>query len=298
VSTLVPLGPSLTGTLVTADIDATVAAYCNYLYTSVMEDTEISMIQAILWGKPGLAGSRIVTLQSASGFPWVRVISNPDVVPSRPFLELGWLALEVLVRDVDSLAQRLLGSPFEIYKPPADLGVSDAIRAMQVIGPAGEVLYLTQVNAQVPPFDLPRARCEVDRLFIPVSSCLRRDEGLAVYKKLGANKSWSFDTPIRSVNKAHGLDKSLKHPVATVQLAGKSMVEIDQLGVAKSRPPTAGRLPAGIAMVSFVFDNIDNVGVKPVSPPQHLAGKLYGGQRVVACRGAGGELIELIEAAS
>ena len=296
-STLVPLGPSLTGTLVTADIDATVAAYCDYLFTSIMEDTEISMIQAILWGKPGLAGSRMLTLQSASGFPWVRVISNPDVMPARPFLELGWMALEVLVRDVDSLAQRLLDSPFEIYKPPADLGVSDGIRTMQVIGLAGEVLYLTQVNRRVPPLDIPPARCEVDRLFIPVSSCLRRDEGLAVYKKLGAHKSWSFDTPISSVNKAHGLDKSLKHAVATVQLAGKSMVEINQLGVASSRPPTAGRLPAGIAMVSFVFDNIDNVGVKPVSPPQHLEGKLYGGQRVAVCRGAGGELIELIEAA-
>ena len=91
--------------------------------------------------------------------------------------------------------------------------------------------------------------------------------------------------------------KGFKHPVATVQLAGQSMVEIDQLGVAKSRPPTAGRLPAGIAMVSFVFDNIDNIGIKPVSPPQRLEGKLYGGQRVAVCRGAGGELIELIEAA-
>jgi hypothetical protein len=298
VSALIPLGPSLTGTLVAADIDATVAAYCDYLYASVLEDTEVSQAQAILWGKPKLSGSRIVTLQSQTGFPWLRIISNPDVMPARPFLELGWLALEVLVQDVDSLARRLQNSPFEIYRPPADLDVSDAIRAMQVIGPAGEVLYLTQVDAQVPPFDIPRARCQVDRLFIPVSSCLRREEGLAVYKKLGANKSWSFDTRITSVNKAHGLDQSLKHPVATVQLAGQSMVEIDQLGLAKSRPPTAGRLPAGIAMVSFVFDNIDNIGIKPVSPPQRLEGKLYGGQRVAVCRGAGGELIELIEAAT
>jgi hypothetical protein len=287
----------LTGTLVAADIDATIAAYCDYLFASILEDTEISMTQAILWGKPGLAGSRIVTLQSASGFPWIRVISNPDVEPARPFLELGWMALEVLVRDVDSLALRLRESPFEIYRPPADVGVSDASRAMQVIGPAGEVLYLTQVNGRIPPFDVPRARCEVDRLFIPVSACLRRDEGLAVYKKLGANKSWSFETRISSVNRAHGLDQSLKHSVATVQLAGKSMVEIDQLGVARSRPPTAGRLPAGIAMVSFVVDNIDNIGVKPVSPSQHLEGRLYAGQRVAVCRGAGGELIELIEAA-
>jgi hypothetical protein len=133
---------------------------------------------------------------------------------------------------------------------------------MQVIGPAGEVLYLTQVNGVVPPFDIPRARCPVDRLMIPVSSCLRRDEGLAVYKKLGANKSWRVDTRIASVNKAHGLDVSMKHPVATVQLAGQSMVEIDQLGVAKSRPPTAGRLPAGIAMVSFVFDNM-RIALRP-----------------------------------
>ena len=297
-STQIPLGPSLTGTLVAPDIDATVTAYCDYLYTRVLEDTEVSKAQATLWGKPALAGGRVVTLQSASGYPWVRVIANPDVVPARPFLELGWMALEVLVSDVDKLAGRLANSPFEIYRPPADQDVSDDIRTMQVIGPAGEVLYLTQVNGPVEPFEIPRAQCEVDRLFIPVSACLRRDEGLAVYKKLGATRSWSFDTRITSVNKAHGLDLSLRHPVATVQLAGQSMVEIDQLGVAKSRPPTSGGLPAGIAMVSFVFDNIDTIGLKPVSPPRALEGKLYGGQRVAVCRGAGGELIELIEAAA
>ena len=297
-SKLIPLGPSLTGTLVAADIDATVAAYCDFLDAEVLESSEVSHDQATLWGKPALAGSPVVTLQSASGYPWIRVISNPDVVPARPFLELGWMALEVLVANVDKLADRLADSPFEIYRPPADLDVSDAIRAMQVIGPAGEVLYLTQVNAAVEPFDIPRARCSIDRLFIPVSCCLRREEGLAVYKKLGASKSWSFDTRIASVNKAHGLDLALRHSVATVQLAGQSMVEIDQLGVAKARPPTAGRLPAGIAMVSFVFDNIDNIGLRPISPARHLQGKLYGGQRVACCRGAGGELIELIEAAT
>jgi hypothetical protein len=297
-SSLIPLGPTLTGTLVAADIDATVAAYCDFLYTRVLEEALVSESQAILWGKPKLAGAPIVTLQSDSGYPWLRVISNPDVVPAQPFRELGWLALEILVRDVDALAERLADSPFEIYRAPANSDSGDATRAMHVIGPAGEVLYLTEVSAAVEPFDIPRARCEVDRLFIPVSSCLRRDEALAVYRKLGATRSWSFDTRIASINKAHGLDAGLRHPVAAVQLAGKSMVEIDQLGVARSRPPTAGRLPAGIAMVSFVFDNIDTLGLQPVSPPKRLDGKLYGGQRVVVCRGAGGELLELIEAAS
>ena len=59
-------------------------------------------------------------------------------------------------------------SPFQIIGEPANLDVSDDIRAMQVIGPAGEVLYLTEIKAVVPPFELPFARCTVDRLFIPV----------------------------------------------------------------------------------------------------------------------------------
>jgi len=294
----VALGPSLTGTLVAKDLEATVRAYCDYLSTRVYDEATISAELATLWGKPGMVGAPIVTLCSPSGYPWVRVFSNLDVIPAKPFLELGWMALEILVQDVDALSERLQDSPFTIYRGPADLDVSDDIRAMQVIGPAGEVLYLTQVNADVPPFDLPRAQCDVDRLFIPVSSCLRREAALNVYAGLGASRSWKFETRISSVNKAHGLDPELRHAVATVQLAGQSMVEIDQLGVATARPPSGGGFAAGIAMVSFVIDNIEDIDLLPVSPVGRPAGKLYGGQPVVACRGAAGELIELIQAAS
>ncbi len=296
-SARIPLGPSLTGTLVARDCDAAVAAYQEYLDTSVLEDTLISDQQARLWGKPQMAGQRIVTLQSNSGFPWVRIIHGPDVVPAKPFKELGWMALEVLVEDVDALHQRLQDLPFEIFRPPAALDVSDDIRAMQVIGPAGEVLYLTQVNAVVAPFNIPQARCSVDRLFIPVSSCLRREEGIAVYNRLGASQTWEFETRISSVNKAHGLDPDLEHPVATVQLEGACMVEIDQLGVAKPRPPASGGFPAGIAMVSFVYDDVARLDMSTVSPAASLEGRMYHGQQVVVCRGAGGELIELIQAA-
>jgi hypothetical protein len=292
----IPLGPSLTGTLVAGDIQATVAAYCDYLHTCVLEETEVSEAQARLWGKPRLVGSPLVTLQSPSGQPWVRVLGSPGLVPARPFRELGWMALEVLVADVNALAAELADSPFEIFRAPANLDVSDDIRAMQVIGPAGEVLYLTQVDAPVPPFDIPQACCSVDRLFIPVSSCLRRDEALRVYEKLGAKQSWSFETRITSVNKAHDMHLDLRHPVATVQLAGQCMVEVDQLGMARARPPNPGGFPAGIAMVSFLIDDIEAHGLPAISPIQEMTGALYGGQPAVACRGAGGELIELIQA--
>ncbi len=293
-STLIPLGPTLTGTVVTPDLDTSVAAYCDYLYASLLEESTVSADQARLWGKPGLEGSPLVTLQSSSGAPWIRLIGTPGILPAQPFKELGWMALEVLVEDVGALWQQLESSPFTVLRGPADSGNA---RGMQLAGPAGEVLYLTEVRQPEAPFNIAPAESPVDRLFTPVTACLRRDEALGVYSKLGAKRSWRFDTTLGSVNRAHGLDPSLKHPVGTVQLAGRSMVEINQLGVAKSRPPVPGKLPAGIVMVSFVIDNLDNIGLRPISPPLAPGGALYGGQRVAACRGAAGELLELIEAA-
>jgi hypothetical protein len=41
---------------------------------------------------------------------------------------------------------------FQVIGEQVNLDVSDNIRAMQVIGPAGEALYLTQVKAEVPTF--------------------------------------------------------------------------------------------------------------------------------------------------
>jgi hypothetical protein len=291
---MIPLGPSLTGTVVAPDLDASLAAYCDHLHSSVLERCTVSEQQARLWGKPRLEGSPLVTLQSASGNPWLRLIGIPGLLPAQPFKELGWMALEILVEDVSGMARQLASSPFEIYRGPSGSGNA---KGMQLVGPAGEVLYLTEVKRAEAPFNIAPARAPVDRLFTPVSACLRRDEGLAVYGKLGAQRSWRFETTLGSVNRAHELDASLKHPVGTVQLAGQSMVEINQLGLARSRPPSAGLLPAGIVMVSFLIDNLDNIGLRPISPPLAPSGALYGGQRVAACRGAAGELLELIEAA-
>ena len=74
------------------------------------------------------------------------------------------------------------------------------------------------------------------------------------------------------------------------------MVEINQLGVAKARPPSDGLFPAGIAIVSFMVDNLDNIGLRPISAAAAPGGVLYGDRRVAACRGAAGELLELVEA--
>lgn len=286
----------MTGTLVVPDIGRTVDAYSRFLYASPLEEGAVSEAQARLWGKPRLAGCPLVTLQSPSGFPWLRVVGCPGVLPARPFLELGWLALEVLVADVEALSRALTDSPFEIVRKSLNRTGAAGVRVMQVVGPAGEVLYLTELEEAAAPFNIEPATCPVDRLFNPVSACLRRDEALAIFRKLGAQRSWRYDSRLLSINRAHGLDASVKHPIATVQLAGQSSVEINQLGLARSRRLSEGLLPAGIAIVSFVLNNLDNMGLRPVSPPQVLDGALYRGQRVAVCRGAAGELLELIEA--
>ena len=85
-----------------------------------------------------------------------------------PYTTYGWSASELIVQDVDQLADNLADSPFEIIEKPKNLSFTDDIRAMQVLGPASEILYLTQVKNNVPGLDLPSARCPVDRTFIVI----------------------------------------------------------------------------------------------------------------------------------
>lgn len=290
----ISLGPSLTGTLVTAQFDTTVAAYVDNLNMTVAESTVVDQALANLWQAPALLGQRISTLVSPSNIPWIRVVEDKNAVAAKPFREIGWMALEVVVADVDSLANDLANSAFETFRPPANLDVSDAIRAMQVIGPAGEVLYLTQIGAEVPPFVLPVATCRVDHLFIPVMCCHDREAATAFYEAFPGTKAYRFDTKITSLNKAYGYELDRRHPVSTVQLAGATMIEIDQIADAQARHFPSGSLPSGIAMITYAVDNIDSLAVNWVSQPQVIPGVLYKNRKAGLIRCPGGELIELV----
>lgn len=291
----IALGPSITGTLVTAKFDETVAAYVNHLDMTVAESGVVDQALAEVWQTPALIGQRVATLLSPSNIPWIRVVEDKNAIPAKPFREIGWMALEVVVADVDALANDLAQSGFETFRPPANLDVSDAIRAMQVIGPAGEVLYLTQIGAEVPPFVLPVATCRVDHLFIPVMCCHDREAATAFYEAFEGVKAYRFDTKITSLNKAYGYELDRRHPVSTVQLAGATMIEIDQIAESQAKPIAQGSLPSGIAMISYEVDSIDSLSVNWVSAPKELPGVLYQGRKVGLIQCPGGELIELIE---
>ena len=111
------------------------------------------------------------------------MIEDPAAVPGEPMHRHGWLSLEILVGDVDSLAAGL-EAPFTVLGPPANLELSDAIRASQVLGPCGELLYLTQIKAAVPPFDLPMTDATVAVPFIGVMSTPDREASRRAWSAL------------------------------------------------------------------------------------------------------------------
>jgi hypothetical protein len=287
------IGPSLSATLVTDRLDACVAAWTDCLDHRPGPEGPLPDGTARRWGAPDISGARSLWLHNALGEPWLRIVEVADATPRPAFRHLGWQALEIAVTDVDALAARLARSAFTILGEPADLDVSDAIRAMQVRGPAGELLYLTEVRDAVPGFELPRARCAVDRLFIPVLLAADRDSAARCYRRLPGPTPLTFETRIGVLNRARGLPPETRHPVATLQLAGANLIEIDE--VAELPPPAPGVQP-GIAAVAFAV----TAGSDPASQPGHLGRGTdddapYAGRTVHTLRGAAGELFELIE---
>lgn len=250
-SIVTSLGPIAYSVTLVPDLEVCRDAYCKNLHLSVMSERALDEKTALALGIPALRGAVSSLLANTQGHAWLWLVNAPGL-PSRNALRThGWLAQEILVADIDSLAANLDPAYFTVLRPPADLDVSDRIRASQVRGPAGEVLYLTQVQTPVPPFDLPVCEAPVDHLFIPVLSTPDRDESLAEYAALADAEGMRFDTRITVVNQEIGLPLETRHPVGTLQLAGQSLIEIDQIeGAEEARTD----LSLGTAAIIFHAD--------------------------------------------
>ncbi len=279
------LGPVIMGTLLTRDLTATVDAYVKYLHANVQRQRQVSKSQATYWGQGHLEGHDYVMLINALGQPFLRIVEDQNCTVRDTLKYTGWMALEIIVEDVDDLALSLEGSPFEVLRPVADLSMSDKIRAVQVRGPCGEILYLTQIKGEVPPFELPIAKCTVDKVFIPVLCTHDRAGSLAFFETISGNKGLSFETKITVVNQAYGDDLNKNHPVATLQLKGATLIEIDEIKAAANGD---GKLGSGIMMVTFAVDKLPAIQEPTKDCPS-------GKQRSMILSGVAGEYVELVE---
>jgi len=283
-------------TITVADLDATAASYREYLGYRIVGRGRVGNELADLWGCAAIADSRYVLLSPEAGdncvFRFIEVEKN---LPYVPFSTHGWNAAELMVQNVDDMADRLAHSSFEIIGAPANLSFTDDIRAMQILGPGNELLYLTEFKKAIPGFDTPVARCAVDLVFIVILGGRSMPALQAFYAEhFGVPGAPSVESRVKGMSAAFGNSPDHKYPIAALPLAGQALIEVDEM------PPQAGArefvpqfLPPGIAMVSFVGRGIDKSGAREIvrdEPP-------YRNSTLVTCRqGVAGELVEVIHA--
>jgi catechol 2,3-dioxygenase-like lactoylglutathione lyase family enzyme len=292
------LGRISTVTITTPDLPAAIAAYQRYLGYRVVDDGALARDVARCWGRPQLAGQRCVLMEPESGSEtYLRFVQGPAYVGYEPLACVGWNAAEIIVRDVDALAERLAGSPFRTIGPPANLSFSDKIRAMQVVGPAREVLYLTQIKEQLAAFDTPVAACDVDRVFIVILGGADLEALQDYYhQQFSLARAPAMPSVVSVISARYGLPRDYKHPIAALQVRGQCYVEADQMPAQVApRPCDPGQLPPGIAMVSFEIERLPGDLSSALGPAVAVRALPYDGRTVRACVGATGELIELIE---
>ena len=180
-----------------------------------------------------------------------------------------------------------------------DLSFSSDIRAMQVLGPAQEVLYLTQFKQEVAEFPVPDAQSFVGETFIAILGGADIPEIQNFYSEaLGVPRVPSFEAKIAVLSEAFDRPAEQLHAIAALPLKNKCYIEVDQLPTeAGERQVAAGNLPPAIAMVSFETASLETLEPSLVAPACRIDEAPYCGHRVGVLKGVAGELIELIESA-
>ncbi len=273
------------------DLEAIETVYTRNFGYSVVERSVVSKEQAELWKAPNMAGANMLIMNPASGTDFVfRFVERPKQNDYVSLTDWGWNASEVLVENVDELDTRLTDGDFEILGEPKNLSFTDDIRAMQLRGPAEEVLYMTELKAAIPGMDLPTANSFVDGTFIVILGGGDINAMIDFYHdKFGVPKADPIESRVTGLAKAFGMDIETRFPIAALGIQDQNMIEVDELPAqAGPRPNQNGMLPPGIAMVSF------RCTAAAGDDAAALAGLPYSGRKASCMTGAAGELIELL----
>jgi hypothetical protein len=274
------------------DLHAIERAYVDELGYTVAVRSRISGAQARSWGAPAVEGSAALLLAPRSGEAvYLRFIEDVDAAGWQALTTFGWNVSEFVVQDVDALATRLEGGAFTIIGPPKALTRFPMIRAMQAIGPAGECCYFTQVGPGSG-LDLAEAWAFVGRVFIVVAAGPDVDALFGPYSAFANPVDPPVATPVVVISKAHHLPSGTMHRHGLVRLTEGTLIELDEYpATARRRDSIEGRLPPGMAMVTFSVDAMGEHAL--MAPPTGC--ELPGIKGSSGClRGATGELIEIV----
>ncbi|MEM8982353.1 MAG: hypothetical protein AAGC71_04965 [Pseudomonadota bacterium] len=289
-------------TLTVADIERSRRIYEQWLDYALVEQTRVTEQQAIAWDAPAVANAPQIVMRPASGtgiyLRFIEQPAHPDYVPLRTY---GWAAIELCTTDVLAVNERMLqSSDFAIIGPPREIDGLPAIFPMQVQGPDGEIVYLTEIRDNLPDFDLPRAASLVDHLFILVMAAsdlpatnrwLADNAGLTI----GRDKMEIVYTMIAN---AFGLPADDLHAISTLIHERDVFIEADQYpAAATARPCLDGWLPPGIAIGTLWHPDFAALAAATdhaIGEPNVQSGHVYDGQSSLTLRDPDGTLIELV----
>ena len=276
------------------DLENIEQAYTRGLGYRPVDRGSVPPAVAHAWRAPAVAGRAYLTLEPESGEAvQLRFVESPAAAGFRALTTHGWNATELVVQDLDALEARLgAGGDFRLIGAPRSLTRFPTIRAMQVLGPAGECLYFTQIGAGTQ-FELAVARSFVGRVFVAVAGGPDLDAMFAVYAGFANEIDPPVATPVAVISQANGLPIETLHRHGLIKLPWGTLIELDAYpAVTKPRPTPPGELPPGMAIVSFACEGLRRCArAVPVAP-----GLLRGVGAAATLKGAAGELIELVEA--
>ena len=249
------LGRITAVTITSPDLDRVIEIYSKYLGYRFISSTTVSAEQAKRWDAENIEGSKMIFMSPESSndffFRFIQQDIDEDYVP---FGTYGWNAAELIVKDVDQSAEKLIGSPFEVIGEPADLSFTDQIRAMQILGPSKEIIYLTQFKSKLDEFDSPSPRCDIDQTFIVILAGENLDQMQSfLHQELSVKKAAPMQSRIRAISKVFDLPEDTKYKSAALAIRDQSLIELDEMP-SKAGPRTCrpGYLPSGISIVSFI----------------------------------------------
>lgn len=281
-------------TLGAPDLNKCEAWYSKWLNYGVVDRGQVSPEMAESWGSPGSAGRQYALFGPASGEDvYLRAVEIDPVPQFKTLTTWGWAAVEIAVSDVDQVMKKLEGSPVKILGAPRALTTESPIRAMQVLGPADEVIYLTGNVGDREASNHPEPKTLIDRIFIMVLAGPDRLALKSFYTDafdLGDQGDAAFPVKVLSDAQNQPADRTYELSVLVASERGNKL-ELDQYDpFFGPRPGSQDQLPPGIAMTTFEADSLEGLSVEFIAEPAEL----YDGYVAVTFMGPAGERTELI----
>lgn len=276
------------------DVDQVIDWYGQWLEYGVVERGLVSDGLATSWGAPASAGRPYALLGPASGEDvYLRAVEIDPVPEFKTLTTWGWAAVEITVSDVDAVMTKLKGSPFKTLGVPRALTSSSPIRAMQVLGPAGEVIYLTGNVGDRAASNHPEPKTLIDRIFIMVLAGPDKPALKTFYlDKFGLGDQGDLAFPVQVLADAQGLPADHVYDLSVLVASERgNKLELDQYASQfGARPGASDQLSPGVAMTTFEVDSFDDLDVDFIAPPAPL----YGDYSAATFIGPAGERTELV----